>query len=150
MSEINTEASGGRRERRREREVAKIVSILLILPQLAEAEMAEAAVQIITLSCLPGKYLLLSIKKSKEKAETVYKRKTNSNMQLLCKEKKRRQKKGTALLSLYSSKTLTYFQSPAPSQGSLFTSSSFDFTFFTPAVLFVLPRPGLCSISSGF
>lgn len=63
MSEINTEASGGRRERRREREVAKIVSILLILPQLAEAEMAEAAVQIITLSCLPGKYLLLSIRK---------------------------------------------------------------------------------------
>lgn len=56
------EASGGNRERKREREVAKIVSILLILPQLAEAEMAEAAVQIITLSCLPGKYLLLSIK----------------------------------------------------------------------------------------
>lgn len=65
------ETSGGNRERRREKEVAKIVSILLILPQLAEGEMAEAAVQIITLSCLPGKYLLLSIKKRKEKAACI-------------------------------------------------------------------------------
>ena len=74
MSEINTEASGGNRERR-EREVAKIVSILLILPQLAEAEMAEAAVQIITLSCLPGKYLLLSIKKKEKRKQRVLKEK---------------------------------------------------------------------------
>lgn len=60
----------GAREREgkgEKREVAKIVSILLILPQRAETEMAEAAVQIITLSCLPGKYLLLSIKKAKRR-----------------------------------------------------------------------------------
>uniref|UniRef100_A0A672GRR2 Extracellular serine/threonine protein kinase FAM20C-like n=1 Tax=Salarias fasciatus TaxID=181472 RepID=A0A672GRR2_SALFA len=57
-----------RRRREREREVAKIVSILLILPERAEAEMAEAAVQIITLSRLPGNYLLLSIKESRAPA----------------------------------------------------------------------------------
>ena len=72
-SEINREQHPEGIER--EREFAKIVSILLILPQLAEVEMAEAAVQIITLSCLPGKYLLLSVK-AKEKA--VGKKRKNS------------------------------------------------------------------------
>lgn len=72
------EASRGNREWKGEREVAKIVSILLILPQLVEIEMAEDAVQIITLSCLPGKYLLLSIKKKKKQIESkVYERKEN-------------------------------------------------------------------------
>lgn len=110
MSEINTEASRGRRERRREREVAKIVSILLILPQLAEAEMAEAAVQIITLSCLPGKYLLLSIrKKAKRRQRQCIKGKITQICSSSVKERKKKTKKWTALLSLYSLKTLAYF-----------------------------------------
>lgn len=87
--------------------------------------MAEAAVQIITLSCLPGKYLLLSItkKKTKEKAECI---KEESFMALFA-----------FFIDIYIFSISSIFS------GILFTSASFDPRF----PLLFLPRPSSLSFS---
>uniref|UniRef100_A0A8C7X7S0 FAM20C golgi associated secretory pathway kinase n=1 Tax=Oryzias sinensis TaxID=183150 RepID=A0A8C7X7S0_9TELE len=64
--ERNKQRKASRGNREKEAEFAKIVSILFILLQRAGVETGEAAVQIITLSCLPEKYLLLSMKERRE------------------------------------------------------------------------------------